>query len=348
MTCYYAFWIPLVNKSDLPIINEKLSSCELKDIPEHEAVILNARIEKNTYNIHLSYRTQSEKEENVLVFYNEKKTNEGFLIYRLELPDTNRDFFCQGLSREMHPAIYHYFKEFFHKHVFHHCSEDSLLPAHFSEEMIIWNIASKQIVLNKIITFYSLKFNGYKEFWENTFSKVFKEISQNKNVTKNIKALAGIIQDARDVFGEALYCEFLLNAFTIEISKKDRRDIRGTIGDLHEVYEKITFWFNHYISKVSFLDGKSGKRWGVIGVILSTLSIVLTLFLELRSPDIELIKKEYQMHQDSLFQTFQEQYTIENKSLMLKQDSIMEGINMIDGVLLKMKRQNEKLLRKKD
>lgn len=345
MTCYFAFWIPLVKKSDLPIIKEKLPSCKLKDIPEHEAVVLKARICKDTYNIHLFYKTQSEIAEKELIFYNEWRTKEGFLAYRLELPDADRDFFCEELSRKMHQAVYHYFKDFFHKHVFHHCSEDSLLPAYFSDVNIVWNLATKQIVLKKILNFYSLKFEGYLDLWENTFDRVFYEISQNKNVTKNVKTLADIIQTARNVFGEALYCDFLLRTFSTEISRKDRAGIRNTIGTLHEVHEKITYWYNYYLSKASFLDGKSGKKWGIIGVLISTVSIVLTLFIEFYSPDIEDIKYEQQVYQDSLFHVFQQQMTIENKSIIRKQDSVMETLIKIDEILLKIKRQNDKYIK---
>lgn len=333
MIRYYAFWIPLVDKSDLPIICEKLPEHTLRDIPRYEAVILNAKINKTNNKIYLCYRTQSESIPHELVFHNELKTRDGFLIYKIELPDGEKDFFCQELSKRLHQAVYHYFKGFFHKHVFHHYSEDSLLPTYFSETRIEWDENTRRIILKNIVDFYFLKFNGYLDLWEEVFNLACRQILCNENVIKNIKSLEIVVRSARDVFGEILYCNFLLKSFIHEISDSDREAVQNTIRALNDVHEKITFWYGHFMSKISFWDGKSGKKWGIIGVVISTVSILLALWLEMKSVDIELMNERNRIYQDSLMNSLKEYVTNENQSIMQKQDSIDKNLFEINMLL---------------
>lgn len=303
MKCFYIFWIPLLHKTNLSIICEELPENILKDIPDHKAVIIKAKIDKKNFNIKLSYREQTDKKNKELHFKNHSRNKEGILVYSVELPEKNRDFFCEELSKNMHNAIYHYFKGFFHKHIYHHRSEDSLLPAFHSENITDWNdFVTRQTFLKQLVDFYYLKFDGYLKLWENAFYKTREEITQNTNVIKNIKTLDNIIQVAHDVFGEMQYCEFLLKAFPKEIAKKDKESILKTAKGLHNLYKNILFWRDYYTSKISFLDGKSGKRWGIIGVWIGVASILLTLYLEIQSDDIREINKDYRIYQDSLFQ----------------------------------------------
>lgn len=67
-----------------------------------------------------------------------------------------------------------------------------------------------------------------------------------------------------------------------------------------QLHDSIQFWYNHYVDKISFLDGRKGVRWGVIGVLISTVSILLTFYLEFHAPDINKVSKQNERHQDSI------------------------------------------------
>lgn len=322
MTYYYALWIPILKKGTPTILRQTLPAKELKDLPEHNALIIKGSIDKS-YDIHLAYGLGGEDKEKTLLFRNERKGIEGILIYSLELSDSQEDFFCNSLSREMHNAVYHYIKGFFHRHLFHFDSEDSLLPAYFSHERIDWgsNKVQSNIIL-PLIRYYSLKFSGYLLDWENGFYKALEEIPVNKHITRNIQILRNTLQMSHNIFGEMQYCKFLISSFPTLISKKDKGEIQNTLNELIQLHESIHFWYNHYLGKISFLDGRKGVRWGVTGVLISTVSILLTFYLEYHAPDINKMNKQNEWHQDSISNVTLRYLERNGQKMEQRQDSI--------------------------
>lgn len=327
MEFYYALWIPTLKRGNgkPQILNKNPGEKKLQDLPSEKALIIKGEIFTDSYDITLKYRHSKEQEFKELFFQKQTLTHEGFLIYKLELDEERiqNDYVCKRLSHEMHKALYHYIKGFFHKHVFHADKEDSLLPAFFSTEEIQWEQSTtKKLILQPIVTNYALKFSGYLEEWEHDLSQALAEISQNKNITKNIGLLRNIIQTSHNIFGEAQYCEFLLQHFPTEISSKDKKGIRETVCSLRSLHEDITFWHNLYASKISFIDGRNGVKLGVWGIIFGVASIVLTLYLEYNSPDAIKLKTSTIQHIDSLHQNIQFQLNSHTQSLRMQNDSI--------------------------
>lgn len=232
MTYYYALWILVLKKGIPAILRQTLPEKELKDLPEHNALIIKGTID-NSYDIRIAYRLSGENKEKTLLFRSERRGNEGFMIYSLELSDSEEDFFCKSLSCGMHSAVYHYIKGFFHKHRFHFDSEDSLLPAYFSCEKINWKSTDTQRnIMQTLIRYYSLKFTGYLNDWENGFYKAFEEIPKNKHITRNIYIFRDTLQISRNIFGEMEYCKFLMSSFPTLVPRKSKSEIQNTLSEL--------------------------------------------------------------------------------------------------------------------
>lgn len=290
-------------KDNLPILDERPGEKRLQDVPGEEALIIRGTISP-ALNISLQYKQEGEIAFKELSFQLHERTRYGFLVYRLELneEDVRRDYVCECLSREMHKAFYHYIKGFFHKHMFHTEAEDSLLPAFFSTTEIQWDQPSTRAnILLPIIETYSHKFSGFLEEWNDYLNLALEEISGNKNVSKNIELLHDLIRDAPNVFGEARYCEFLLQNFPKEISKNKKALIRSTITSLKSLHGTLSFWYEYYSSKVSFLDGQKGVRVGVWGIVVGVVSLLFTCYLEYTSPDFVRIEEENKRYTDSLY-----------------------------------------------
>ena len=182
MEFYYALWIPTLKRGNgkPQILNKNPGEKKLQDLPSEKALIIKGEIFPDSYDITFKYRHSKEQEFKELFFQKQTLTHEGFLIYKLELDEERiqNDYVCKRLSHEMHKALYHYIKGFFHKHVFHADKEDSLLPAFFSTEEIQWEQSTtKKLILQPIVTNYALKFSGYLEEWEHDLSQALAEIS---------------------------------------------------------------------------------------------------------------------------------------------------------------------------
>lgn len=335
MNFYYALWIPTLKKgnSNPQILNKKPGEKKLQDLPSQQALIIKGEISFDSYDITLKYKHTQEREFKELSFQKQTLTHEGILIYKLELDEERiqNDYVCQRLSHEMHKALYHYIKGFFHKHMFHADKEDSLLPAFFSTEEIQWEQSTtKRLILQPIVTNYAIKFSGYLKEWEHDLNQALAEISKNKNITKNISLLRNIIQTSHNIFGEAQYCEFLLQHFPTEISSKDKKEIRETVYSLKSLYENITFWHNLYTSKISFIDGRNGVKLGVWGIIIGVASIILALYLEYNSPDAIKLKTNTIHHIDSLHQDTQLQLNSQMQFLQMQNDSIWKMLREVN------------------
>lgn len=347
MTYYYVLWIPVLKKGIPAILRQTLPEKELKDLPEHNALIIKGTID-NSYDIRIAYRLSGENKDKTLLFHSEQRVNEGFMIYSLELLDSEEDFFCKSLSCGMHSAVYHYIKGFFHKHRFHFDSEDSLLPAYFSCEKINWGSTdARRNIIQPLIRCYSLKFTGYLNDWENGFYKAFEEISNNKHITRNIYILQNTLQISRNIFGEMQYCKFLMSSFPTLVPRKSKSEIQNTLSELIQLHDSIQFWYNHYVGKISFLDGRKGVRWGVIGVIISTVSILLTFYLEFHAPDINKVSKQNERHQDSISVVTLHCIERSGQEIGQRQDSIQTEFRQMSDRLNILERKISGGLRKK-
>ena len=326
MQCYYDFCIPTLKKGKgkPQILNRNPGEKKLQDLPAQKALIIKGEIFPS-YDITLKYKHTTDRDFNDLYFQAQKLTSEGFLIYKLELDEERiqNDYVCKCLSQEMHKAFYHYIKDFFHRHIFHAATEDSLLPTYFSQEEIHWQLATtRKQILEPIITNYSLKFSGYLQEWKDDLSLALCDICNNRNISKNIGILRNIMRTNHDIFGEAQYCEFLLQNFPTEISQKDKKEIRETVLSLKSLHEDIAFWYNHYTSRISFFDGRNGVRLGTWGIIVGVISLILTLYLEYSAPDINVLKLKTEQHIDSLHQSTQQLINDRMQLLQVQNDSL--------------------------
>ena len=133
MSFYYVLWIPQTTKEEPQIIEYHLGKKLLRDIRDIKSLCVCASIAEETRDITLKYQVEKSSERQ-LIFHYVEQDDRGFVIYKLDLSDEDNDFLCELLRIEMPNALYHYFKGFFHRHIFHDDSADSLLTPYFSKK----------------------------------------------------------------------------------------------------------------------------------------------------------------------------------------------------------------------
>lgn len=282
MIYYYAFWIPQLKRGIPIILKQSLETLKLKDVPNFKPLFLQADINEETFDITLRYGKRKCRLKSQLTFRMIEKRKEGFLIYNCELPEDDEDYFCAELKKGLNKAVYHYFKGFFHNHQYHSKLEDSLLSAYSSTEPIIWSsIVKRSEIVKTILTSYDMKFAGSLDEMEKTFHGALNNLHQEHAIRRNVRILKQILRDNYNIiFGESKYCEFLLQTFTNEISKRERKKIRTEIYDLKRLYEDIEHWDNFYTSLSGIYSDRTSIRIGVFGFIISIISLGVTFGLD--------------------------------------------------------------------
>ena len=182
---YFVLWIPQTRKESPKIIKNQLDPKNLCDIETLPSFNVRGSISV-AKDILLEYSIGDESFDKKLEFKFIESDNRGFVIYKLELEDQQNDFLCKLLRKEMPNAIYHYFKSFYHKHVFHEESEDSLLSAYFSPVPIKWDDKKVQSkILESLLDDYITKFEGAYELYPEIHRNCDKPKQQKRNRSAN-------------------------------------------------------------------------------------------------------------------------------------------------------------------
>lgn len=280
MFAYFVLWIPVRQKGDLKIINPKLDDIIPKDLPDALDLHIKGYIDRNTYDITFEYWL-SKEDKNTYIFKCLEKNPTGFIVYQVEIEDSADDYVSESLRNGLHKSYYHYIKGFFHDHVHHDKIEDSLLDCYSSQSPI--SLKDKQIlreVVDSYLNCYIRKLRGIVREAQIHLGDLLDEMSQGKNVTKNIKFLHALIKNCYCIDGELGYCRFLSNTNINDSSRKKRQELAAARVEFDNAMDELLFWYNHYMSLVSYTDGGKSLKWGMAGVAVGVFSLVGTAILE--------------------------------------------------------------------
>lgn len=326
MFSYFVLWIPVLQKGNLKIINQELDDVILNDLPNTPDLHIKGRIDNNTYNITFEYWFQN-NDRHKYTFEHIENKNTGFVVYRVCIDDDATDFVSVSFRKGLHKSFYHYIKGFFHSHIHHDKIEDSLLTCFFSRVPITLN--DKQTfksVVDSYLDCYIHKLTGNVSEIRNHLCELLKEMSQGKNVTKNIKFMHELAKNCYCVKGELGYCRFLSDTNINVSSKWKRRELAAACAEFDSSMEELLFWYNHYLSLVSYTDGGKGLKWGVAGVMLGILSLTVTAVIECRNSK-QLTNEELLEHIDTL-----------NKSQITHIDDKIDSLSIV----IKQNKKNER------
>lgn len=299
MKYYYVLWIPSIERRCPEIIESNLDKITLRDDDAYDGVVLSGSISEG-FRIDITYHLISEGNDKHIYLDNEKRDDEtGFLVYSMTIHDEleNSDFFLEGLKVEMPTALYHYIKGFFHKHINHASEADSKLQAYrFNGDDYNFE-QNRQEAINGVLSAYEYLFSGQVGFVRNQLRDALEALSKDQNKFRNLNILDKLAVTTNNVLGEISYCEFLLNEYSDTINNDLKQRIKQAIQTLKNDYQQLLFWNNHFHARFSYSDGIHGVRWGVVGVVISCLSLLLTFVLPLLDYSEERIIKE--LHKNS-------------------------------------------------
>ena len=298
MKYYYVLWIPSIERRCPEIIESYLDKITLRDNDAYDGVVLSGSI-SDDFRIDITYHLISEdndnnKDKHIYLDNEERDDETGFLVYSMTIHDEqdNSDFFLEGLKEEMPTALYHYIKGFFHKHINHASEADSKLQAYrFNGDNYVFD-QNRQEVLNGVLSAYEFLFSGQVCFVRNQLHDALEALSNNQNKFRNLNILDKLAVTTNNVLGEISYCEFLLNEYDNIVNQDLKKQIKQAIQTLKNDYQQLLFWNNHFHARFSYSDGIHGVRWGVAGVVISCLSLLLTFVLPLFDHVDERIIKE--------------------------------------------------------
>lgn len=323
---YYALWIPVLQKTCFEIIGNPKSKT-LQDSKEFSRYTIKGEMEKNTLHFSLRYKEGKKKVEKCLRFQCEEKSTTGFLIYSIELDDSLDGSLEERLRSKMPTFIYHYVKDFFHKHVHHDPSHDSLLHAYFSKEPLSFkNHADRAAIMMHYASYYQQKFIAYTTSAQSVYATAKQNINSRLSINKGIRQLEFLLNEGREILGETEFCCALMEMEAGNIPKNVRRNIYELKQQIEDLQQHISFSYNLCTSSYGIKLGYWGIWFGGMGILVSAVSIYLTLY---SSPDYSIvinrmdsIEKGRKIQVDSLIKT-------EQKKMNLRLDSIDRRLEKI-------------------
>lgn len=326
MTYFYALWIPQYKKGIPVIIKDKLSKRKYQDKAEIPPFEIEGSIDSVSYQIRIVI-SWGDAQSHELILECTDKSEEGFLVYRINVEDAEEGNMSEGLRAGMKKTIYHYVKGFFHEHQYHHPSDDSLLNAYYSlDEIDLSDKIHKFAVAKNYLTAYELKYSGYVDESEDTIRQVISQIEERKRLSKNVKLLrASIVNNMKVLDGESKYCSFLMKSCSDVIPQDDVRRMTQLMARLQGLNHRMTSIDSYLSSEVSTRKAEAGIRWGIASVMLAIVFFGYQYYSD-SSKDI----------QDEL-QLFRQEQNKTNEKLKLqldnandKQDSLVQQIDKVE------------------
>jgi len=274
---FFVLWIPQFTKEDPQILQQKLTPKVLRDNRNIEPLYVHAHILPESRNIILSYRIGNGSD-NVLTFDYIRQDDRGFLIYKLELGDQQNDFLCTLLRTEMPNALYHYFKSFFHEHIFHDESEDSLLSPYYSVEPIDWdNVAVRNDIVERLIADYEVKFQGAIEEYSAIYNEIIEQLKGNKKILRLKSLMDELCEQEMNTLNERAYCEFLLRSFPLCIDVERKRKLRNAIKHLEMINLKLESSRNRVSASLGLHFSILGFWVGIAGITIGLITSLASL-----------------------------------------------------------------------
>ena len=331
MTYYYALWIPQT-KAGIPVVlTESQGTRTLKDDPDDDVPEINLRgyIEKSSLHIHIAYSC-GEEPERELLFKLLDATEQGFLIYQLNIEKEDSDYLRNILhSNGLHNAIYHYIKGFFHEHIYHDSTDDSLLSAFTSSKKISFgNPDCLRAILTNYLSPYELKYSGYVKETTDTLNRIVTNLSEKQGLRPNIElAKSSILNNIKVLDGESQYCDFIIKSFPSDVLPTE------LVEEITDQRYQLRILNDQLTAIASYLTSVVSLRLADISVFLGLISIVLSILLTVlpkACPDEDKLNRDimrqlqfYQSGQDKRDSAIQQKY----KDIASRQDSILKLLN---------------------
>lgn len=332
MKCFYALWIPILKRTEFKIIAHPRARV-LQDSKDYPKYTIRGEIEEKSLDFSLFYKEGKCKREKTLCFHCEEKCSEGFLIYSLELDASQNDPVENGLREKMQAPIYHYIKDFFHCHVHHHPSHDSLLSVCFSCESLSWKKASdRKKIMEHYASLYNQKFEAFEEYMTLIYQDAKRKINSRCLINRGISQLEFLLTEGRGILGEAEFYTTLMEMGAGVLGKDTRKSIQERVERIGKVQREISFSYNLCTTAYGVKLGYWGIWFGGIGILVSALSIIMSIYAK---PDYSLIIE----HSDSIAVSVIKQ-RVQINSVMDKNQQ--ELINQLDSMRLKIKQMSQK------
>lgn len=338
MAYFYALWIPQCKKGIPVIIKDRLPKQRYQDKAELAPFEIEGTIARSSYQIRIviSFGNASSHE---LVLECIGKTEEGFLVYKLDLGEEQDGNLSESICAGMKKTIYHYVKGFFHEHQYHHPSDDSLLKAYYStEEIDLSEKMQKYAVVSNYLTAYELKYSGYVDESEDTIRQVIGQIEERKRLSKNVKLLrASILNNMKVLDGESKYCHYLMTSCSDVIPRDDIQRLEELIEQLHSLNLRMSSIDSYLSSEVSTRKAEAGIRWGIASVVVAIVIFGYQYFND-SSKDMQDELQLFRLEQNNTNEKLKQQLDKAND----KQDSLVQQIDKVEQKVDRLNSKNDK------
>jgi hypothetical protein len=294
---YYVLWVPTLSELKHPFYCREEVNHKLEDSKCLGGYHLKGRID-SSLDIEIEYRRTGVyglwekfigKKPGVIRLHKESDIlKRGFVQYSSELPETELDEFQKGLCGVLKSPIYHFIKEFFHNHTHHHASQDSLLQAYASQEMVDLNARYEEITLHYIHQYRDLLI----DFNEETSEQIVllkNRLNHARQVKQSINALGDIVKAGNDLKGQLGYMDFLIQrlARPYSIPKGLRNEIELLRNTTRQILDDANTSYNVSTAALGIKYGIQGIRFGCWGIIVSCALFAISTYITCSNHTIE-------------------------------------------------------------
>lgn len=316
---YYALWIPVLQPTRFEIIGHPKDKT-LQDSKEFSRYTIRGELEKGTFHFSLFYKEGKKEKEERLDFRCEDKCNTGILVYSCEIDNPPANSLEERLQSKMPTFIYHYIKDYFHRHIHHHPSHDSLLHAYFSSQPLSLSNATDRVqIMEHYATHYLRKFRAHTDNAQLVFAIAKQNINSRLFINKGIEQFKFLLNEGCEILGEAEFCQALIKMETDHIAEATRNALYKENEQIGKLQQQVSFAYNLCTASYGIKLGYWGVLFGIAGILISVLSSIISITSK---PDyspilnrMDSIEREREILADSLVTTGQ-------KEIMNRLDSI--------------------------
>ncbi len=323
---HYVLWIPQVKKKEPCVICPQLEEKVLCDIDILPPLYVRGQILSDSCDIVLNYSIEKKLLDKTLIFNYIKSDDRGFVIYKLDLNEQQTDFLCERLRMEMPNALYHYFKSFFHRHVFHDDSVDSLLRPYTSSAPIKWDDTNvRNEIVGRLIADYERKFNGECKMHSRNYEKIVEKLEKGYKIVEMHDRMGRLYEHEKNTLNERTFCNFLMRSFPCCVSADRKRLLKETIAHLEVLTLKSESSFSKISTSLGLGYSMKGYYVGIGGLLFGCISTAWSLW--------------YSTQQANKSSTEQKEYQreiidcIQNETAGLKADEqfVLEQVHQINN-----------------
>lgn len=275
MVTYYALWIPTLSSSPIDIPKEPHQD-SLTDVPGQPELNIRSEVSGNSYDIRVFYTLSYNRVEREILFEHIEHNHSGLIIYKLEHLGRT-DALIDELDRKMHPAVYNFLKEHFHRHQFHAPECDSLLRPFVSPTVIsLRNSSQQKAIYAYYLKQYLDKISSFNESISYQLARLEEDINRKKFYYTGLQDAKRIKKEADRNCGEAAYARALLNMSKTSVSSNLYQKLFNEILLLDTLDGKCRDTYN-------LINNNHSNRLGMWGIIFGVAGIFITLGLEIKS-----------------------------------------------------------------